>query len=281
MRALIYFLLCINSSAKESGIKHQFVCIGNYKNVLVHINQFSPEESWIVNIPKGSRDIQQIDPDTLLISNEKGAAKYSLSNGNKLDWEVSRYKSIQSARQLPNGDTLLLSSTGSMITLDKEGKELNRLQIPYKKLDLRLLRIGLNNNWVIGAKKPKAIFEVSNQGKLIRRINLPGKGYTAQVLANGNYLSSTGDTCKVVEVKPDGSIIRFVGGKQEHPELKLDFNSGWQQLENQNIIMTNWLGHNKHNSAPHLVEFDSDNKLVWKWEDHNMVNQVTNLLVIK
>jgi hypothetical protein len=45
--------------------------------------------------------------------------------------------------------------------------------------------------------------------------------------------------------------------------------------------MTNWLGHGKLNSASHLLEFDTNNKLVWQWDDHQAVKQVTNLLVIK
>ncbi len=281
IRLITLLSLSAVSYADEADLKHQFVCIGNYKNVLVYVDQFTPENSWSINIPKGSREIQQISPEVLLVSHGTGAAEYRLSDGKKLDWEVTGYKGIQSARRLTNGNTLLLSSSGSVITLDRDGKELSKVQIKYKKLDLRLLRVAKNNNWIIGAKKPRAILEVNPEGEIIKQIKIPGKGYTVKELPNGNYLSSTGDECKVIEVKADGTTVRFVGGKQEHPELNLDFNSGWQHLENQNIIMTNWLGHNKHDTGPHLLEFNKENELVWKWGDHEAAKQVTNLLVLK
>ncbi|MFT5882225.1 MAG: hypothetical protein ACI9FG_000725 [Crocinitomicaceae bacterium] len=281
LKLLASLCLLTAATAAEPAIKHQFVCIGNHKNVLVHVDQFTPNNSWSIPLPKGSRDIQLISPKTLLVSHGTGAAEYQLSDGKKLKWSVSGYKGIQSARRLANGTTILLSSKGKLITLDEEGKELSSVQIKHKPLDLRLLRVSSQGNWTIGSKKPQAVLEINAQGNILQQTKLAGKGYTATKLSNGNYLASTGDECKVVEVKVDGSVVRFVGGKKQHPTLKLDFNSGWNQLDNGNIIMTNWLGHGKHNSASHLLEFDTNNKLVWQWDDHQAVKQVTNLLVIK
>ncbi len=281
LKLLASLCLLTAATAAESTIKHQFVCIGNHKNVLVYVDQFTPNKSWSIKLPNGSRDIQLISPNTLLVSHGTGASEYQLSDGKKLKWSVSGYKGIQSARRLANGKTILLSIHGKLITLDKDAKELNSIQIKHKPLDLRLLRVSSEGNWIIGSKNPRAVLEINAQGDILQQTKTPGKGYTATKLNNGNYLASTGDECKVVEVKPDGSVVRFVGGKTEHPALKLDFNSGWNQLDNGNIIMTNWLGHKKHNTASHLLEFDTDNKLVWHWADHQAVKQVTNLLVIK
>ena len=267
--------------AQETKIKHQFVCIGNHKNVLVYVDQFNPEKSWSVKIPKGSRDIQLLSPQKLLVSHGTGAAEYRLSDGKKLTWSVNGYKGIQSARRLDNGNTILLSISGEITILDKTGEKVSSLQIRQKQLDLRLIRVNSDGSWVVGSKKPQAILEINSEGEVLQQINLPGKSYTATRRINGNYLASTGDECKVVEIKPNGAIVRFFGGKQEHPTLKLDFNSGWEELNNGNIVMTNWLGHAKHNTGPHLIEFDNNNKVVWTWENHDTVKQVTNLLIIQ
>ena len=280
-KLLISLCLISAATAAEPSIKHQFACIGNHKNVLVYVDQFSPNKSWSINVPKGSRDIQLVAPNTLLVSHGTGAAEYQLSDGKQLKWSVSGYKGIQSARRLANGQTILLSGSGKVITLDKDAKELDSIQIKYKRLDLRMLRVSPEGNWIIGSKRPRAALEINAKGDILHQTKIPGKGYTAIKLSNGNYLASTGDECKVVEVNSDGNVMRFVGGKNEHPDLKLDFNSGWNLLDNGNIIMTNWLGHKKHNTASHLLEFDSKNKLVWQWADHEKVKQVTNLLVIK
>jgi hypothetical protein len=85
----------------------------------------------------------------------------------------------------------------------------------------------------------------------------------------------------VVELNVAGEIVSFVGGKQEHPELGLDFCSGWDLLPCGNIVMANWLGHNKHGAGPHLIEFSRDNEVVWSWADHEVATQVTNVKMLK
>lgn len=279
--APLCFLTSMLSAADLAEVKHQFLCIGNHKNVLIYIDQFEPNKSWSVNIPRGSRDIQILDEGKLLVSHGNGAGEYDLVTGKALTWKINRYKKIQSARRLPSGETVMLTSKGQIITVDADGNENSKVQIDQKRLDLRLIRTSPSGNWIIAGKNPRAVLEVSKLGKMIITAPLPGKSYTAIKLPNNNYLSSTGNECKVVELSPKGKIINFVGGKKEHPDLKLDFNSGWSKLPNGNIVMTNWLGHGKHNTAPHLVEFDATNKLIWSWVDHKVAKQVTNLLIIK
>jgi len=75
-------------------------------------------------------------------------------------------------------------------------------------------------------------------------------------------------------------ILSFVGGKKEHPQLGLDFCSGWDLLPNGNRVMANWLGHGKHGQGVHLAEFTARNRLVWQWADHHLAQQVTNVLVL-
>lgn len=262
-------------------MRHRFLCIDNHQNKLMLIDQFSPSASWEVNIPKGSRDLQLLDKTRVLVSHGTGAREYNLVTGKALDWKVDRYRGIQSAQRLKDGKTVLLQQSGMMITLDAKGEELSKVKVDLPQLDLRLLRMLENGNRVIGAKNPRAVLEVSSTGKVLANIQIPGKGYKALRLKQGNYLSSTGDETKVVEVNASGKVLRFVGGKKEHPELRLDFCSGWDLLPNGNIIMANWLGHNKHGTAPHLVEFDRNNRVVWSWADHKKAKQITNLMVLR
>ena len=270
----------------HTKLKHQFVCIGNHKNVLIYIDEFAPEKSWSVSIPKGSRDIELIDGERLLVSHGNGASEYRLSDGTSLPWKVSGFQKVQSARRLASGHTALLTQRGLLITVDEKGEELTRSQIKVAgikgaKLDFRLMRQSNDGSWVIGSKLPRAVLVVSPQGKLLQQYKLPGKGYKAMERENGNWLSSSGDESKVLELSPAGEIVSFFGGKEAHPQQNLDFNSGWDQAPNGNVVMCNWLGHKKHNTAAHLLEFDSSNQLVWKWEDHELVKQVTNCLMIK
>jgi len=281
----IFYALSVSTtlaSPKHSELLHQFVCIDNGNNILIHINQFKEGESWSTKLPKGARDIQLVDENSLLISHRTGATEYDLTSGKERSWKVSGYKDIQSALRLPNGNTALLSRRGTIHIVNPQGEKVSTTNIQKKGLDLRLLRLNNQGQWTIGAKSPKAILIVDTEGSIIKEIPIPGKSYKVEQLPNGNYLSSTGDTCKVVEVNPQTSnIVHFAGGKEEHPEAKLDFCSGWTLLANQHIIMTNWLGHNKHGTSEHLFEFSPDNTIIWSWGDHKLAQQITNVLVIR
>ena len=68
--------------------------------------------------------------------------------------------------------------------------------------------------------------------------------------------------------------------KQAHPQLGLDWFSGFQLLPDGHVLAANWLGHGKQGTGPHLVEFDRGNRVVWKWEDHQQAATITNVLVL-
>ena len=127
---------------------------------------------------------------------------------------------------------------------------------------------------------PCRAIEVNPAGKIVWQAPLPGKGYEAIRLPEGNTLVSTGGDARVIELSPDGRIVFAAGGKQAHPTLGLDWLSGFDRLQNGNIVVANWLGHGKVGAGPHLVEFDRNNRVVWKWEDHQQAATVTNVLVL-
>jgi hypothetical protein len=69
----------------------------------------------------------------------------------------------------------------------------------------------------------------------------------------------------------------------------LDFFSGFVRTSEGHYIVANWLGHLSNPGAdqPHVVEFTSDNKLVWQWppeaEPNNQLyaRQITNVYVFR
>lgn len=279
-------LLALACAAEAADVKHRFVCIDNFSandsNQLIYIDEFKPARSWTVNIPSGSRDIQILDEKRVLISHGSGAVEYDLTSGKKLAWCVERYSGIQTAIRLANGNTLLGGVDASIYQVDASGKELARSK-PTEKLNVRLMRPLDEQHVLFSGATPHAMLEMTLDGKITKQIPLAGKakGYKSVRLPNGHYLTSTGDECKIAELDEHGAILSFVGGKQEHPSLGLDFCSGWDALPNGNRVMANWLGHGKHGTGVHLAEFTPANKLVWQWQDHKLAKQITNVKMLE
>jgi hypothetical protein len=280
MPALMLLLVAVPTAA-QSQTRHRFVAIDNGRNRLVCVDQREPAKGWAVGIPVGSRDLQMLGRDRVLASHGNGAAEYDLATGRKLAWAVDRYAQISSAQRLTSGQTLLAANVAAgvmLYELDPAGLEVSQRLLPELK-DLRLARLLDNGHVLLTVSGPCRAIEVDVQGQITWQASLPNKGYKAVRLPNGNTLVSTGGALTVVEFNPVGREVASVGGRNSHPNLGLDWFSGFDYLPNGNLVVANWLGHGKQGTGPHLVEFDRQNRMIWKWEDHLLAATVTNVLV--
>ena len=267
------------------AVKHRFLVVDNSAHRLIYVDQHDPGKGWSVKIPAPrSRDLQLVGDGKVLASHPNGAAEYDLVTGRK-GWAVTTYKDVNTARRLPNGNTLLGANAKGGITVyevDRSGKEVSRRVLAKRSGSLRVMRRLGNGNLLLNLAGPYRGVEIDPTGKIVWQYALPrgAKGYKVMRLPNGNTLVSTGALASVIEVDAKGKIVATFGGKKAHPDAGLDFASGFDRLDNGHVVIANWLGHGHHPSSPHVVEFDRANKLVWQWGDHNLAKVATNVLVL-
>jgi hypothetical protein len=273
------------------AILHRLLMVDNGLNKLILLDQKTPANSWSVAIPAGSRDLQLVTGDKVLVSHGNGAAEYALADGAK-GWTVATFTGVSTAQRLANGHTIIGSSTGKVGTdpptmvfheVDMAGTEVTKVTVT--NIDqLRLARrLASGNTLFTGQDASLAynVYEVDGTGAVVWTKPLPGKGYVAQRLANGHTLATTGATATLVELDATGTVLKTLGGLTAHPNDHLIWFSGFQVLANGNTVIANWLGDNKQGMGPHAVEFDSANNLVWQWQDFVAASTVTNLLVLE
>ncbi len=280
----------LTTLAADKPLRHRFLCVDNHgkKNQLIHVDQHRPENSWTARLPgTPARDLQLVGGGRVLVSVSAGCQEYDLATGRKI-WEVMTYRKVNSARRLPDGTTLIGANAKEGITIykvDREGNELARDVLYPKTGSLRLFRLTPEGNFLLTVGVPRSAIEITPSGKILWQASLApftGKGYKVLKTAEGNYLASTGDGVKVVELSSEGKVVRYWGDEKKgvHSEWRLDFFSGFDLLPTGNVVVANWLGHGKHGTGPHLVEFNEKNELVWQWEDHELAKQITNVLVL-
>jgi len=281
--ALLLALLTAATACAED-VKHKFLAVDNGNpNQLIYIDQFAPEKSWTVRVPGSkSRDLQILPNGRVLASHSQGAAEYDLATGKTL-WSALKYGGVQTARRLPNGNTLLGSNSkgGVLIReIDRTGESKGERLLEGLQ-DLRLMRLLPNGNVLLTASRPYRAVEVDAKGAIVWSAKLPSKGYKAARLPDGRTVAGAGGAVTVLTFDKAGKVVATVGGKDKHPTLGLDFCSGFDRLANGNIVMANWLGHGKEGKGVHLAEFDADNRVVWTWADHKAAKSVTNVLVLE
>jgi hypothetical protein len=269
-----------------AAIKHRLLMVDNGASKLLLLDQIDPSKSWTVTIPGGSRDLQLIGTDKVLVSHGNGAAEYLLATGAPTGWAVTSYAGVSTAQRLANGRTLIgWSVTGKMTfsEVDTAGAEVAKVEVNGLN-QLRLARRLASGNTLFTGERAVGewiVFEVDGTGAIVWEKPLAGKGYVALRNAGGNTLATTGATVTLTELTPGGTTAKLWGGTAAHPTARLQWFSGFQVLGNGNVVIANWLGDGKLTMGPHAVEFDADNKLVWQWEDHTAAMTVTNLLVLE
>jgi hypothetical protein len=285
-------------------IKHLLYMVDNGRSNLLFLNQKDSSKSWTVPIPAASRDLQLVSNNKLLVSHGNGAAEYDRTTGAK-GWSIDTFSGVSTAQRLLNGNTLLgwsrgatdkLPATVSFSEVNRAGTEVSRLTV-NNITTLRLARRLSNGHTLftgdINNELKFYVFEIDSTGAIVWQQSLyGGRGYVANRLSNGDTWATIGpirdvwqpgkDDNKVLQLSPNGSIVRYWGGMTDHPSARLRKFSGFSVVpKNGNIVVANWLGDGNIGTGPHAVEFDAQNKLVWSWEDHYAAETITNLLVIE
>jgi hypothetical protein len=282
MSALV--LAALTCLAQSGEIQHRFLATDGETSKVIYVDQAHPEKDWTVDAPKGPRDLRLVGGKTVLISHHGGAAEFDLETG-KQTWIVNGYKEVQAAIRLANGDTLLAGVTEKGITLhevDRDGKESSRVVIEGRRGVRNIQRLE-NGNFLMTTYEPpkRSAIETDSSGKIVWEVTLPGPADDIDRLGDGLTVAPTGSVGSALYLDKEGKVVATRGGKDAHPDLKINWFASTQTLKNGNLVVTNWLGHKAGKTGPHAIEFDSANKVVWKWESEGRVQTLHNILVLE
>jgi hypothetical protein len=282
---------------KPSGqVCHEFYATDNSLHQIIYVNEFEPSKSWtqLTQDRNGANSARQLSivenamgtgGKALLVSVDSGYEEYDLST-HELLTRVNGLTSVRGALRLPDGNTVLgvgdarlrvVTPTGALV-----GAECN---LPGTGDDtLRVLqRDPATGQIYFGRGLDLFAVTTSCQQQWTARLpNAASKAYTVMPKAGGGAWATTGDASTVVELNAAGQVVSQVGGKDVHPNL-LDFFSGFGIAGSGNIVVANWWGHiaTPPQGGPHLVEFNAQNQLVWRWGTQADARQITNVLVVR
>jgi uncharacterized secreted protein with C-terminal beta-propeller domain len=267
--------------------------VDNGFNKLLFLNQKEPSKNWTVSIPSGSRDLQLLANNNILVSHGNGAAEYDRTTGAK-KWSISNYSGVSTSQRLANGNTVLgwsSAATGTtpakvvLSEINSAGTEVSRVTI-NNITTFRLARRLSNGHTLITGDTNNdlnwKVLEVDATGAIVWQKVLGGKGYVAKRLSNGDTQATICQTDnKLLQFNPAGNIVKQWGGNANFPAAQLRKFSGYSVIPTGNILIANWLGDGNIGTGPHVVEFDTNNNLVWSWKNFSAAQTVTNILVVE
>jgi len=272
-------LASCSSLPQTQPIKHHFIAVDNGIKQLVEVNQFTGTQRTF-SLPIKARDISLYDENTLLLSVKNGFAFFDLQHW-KMKQQILVERGIESALKLGDTEILLTQNKkkkGYLLRVNNQGEVLQRWQ-PENAEYLRLAR---NNKeqFLFTSINPFEAFLFNPKNNKLTKIPLAGKGY--KLSQQGKLLyATTGETVTLDVLTKKGELVKRYGGKKEHADSRLQWFSGFALLDEQSVMVANWLGHRKNGQGPHLIQFDRNNQIVWQWEDHQLAKQITNFILLK
>jgi len=274
-----------SASATRAGeIRHKFVATDESGKQLLFVDETDSTKDWTVPL-QGNRDLQLTGKASVIVSVPTGYREYSLDGG-KLIKEVKAGNGIQSLFRLANGNTLLASKK-QVLELDQEDKTLATHDLDLSAF-FRLLRLTRQGNLLYVSGKSE-ISERKLGGDIVRRLDVAeltpetSKPYSIEEMDDGTFVASTGYGATLLVLTKDWKLSRAIGGKGKIKDIDTHFFADFQRLENGNIVVAHWSGHNRRDSekAPQAIEFNKDGEVVWTWHDPARAGSLHGIEIIE
>jgi hypothetical protein len=278
-------------------ICHEFYVGDNARNQLTYVNEFDSTKNWTksvndttVNSPRQVAVVDNVassNGKAILVSVNKGYQEYDMLTGVRLvNVVLPGTTGVRGAVRLPNGNTLLAVGDSKLRVVDKNGATVGaECTLPGSGSDsLRVLTRNPDTGHILLGRLLDLFIVTENcVQQWTAKLPAGSKAYKVLPRVGGGVWVSTGAPSTVLEYDQDGKIVTRVGGKDAHPDIGLDFFTGFVRLPVGNVVVSNWLGHvvAPSNDTPQLVEFTPSNLLVWQWGNQTSTRQVADVHVVR
>lgn len=272
--SLLTTAFVLSSQAAEQPFMKgkRFVC-GDYVGQKVCLVEADGTISWEHKAPS-CNDLWILPGGSILFTTGHGVKEVDYKS-DKVLFEYNSKSEIYAVERLADGNTFVGEcNSGKLLTLDKGAAIIKSINLLPEGKDgghayYRNARVLKDGNYLVAHYGSKEVIEYSPEGKIIWQAKTPGGPHSVCRSDNGNTIVACGDngTPCLLEINPKGEIVWQLSNADLEGE-PLKFLTGFQLLPNGNFLISNWLGHGKLGTAPHLLEVTRDKKIVWTFNDH-------------
>lgn len=245
---------------------------------------------WSYDVPGSDcNDAEITDKGNVLLAYKYGAMLVDIQKNVLWNFKVDYpNEEMYTATQLTNGNFLLACCglPARIIEIDHECNVINEVVYDTGIKDIhsqfRQIIKTDTGTYIIPIMGNGTVREITSDGKILRELYVGGTPFQTTILNNGNWLVSCGDGHKIVEISPkDGSIKRTIDNNNLYG-CKLKFVAECSVMENGNILVANWDGHDVNgDKSPAIIEIDTDNNIVWSLYSSNHLYRISTLSIIK
>jgi hypothetical protein len=253
------------------------------------VDKKSNAVEWIHQLQKGDdcNDVEITKAGNVLYAYKGGARLISRSQEVIWDFRVEKGQELYTATELPSGEYLLgvCAHPSRIITLDAMGIKIKEQNfdsgISNVHGQFRQIYPTKNNTYLVPLMGKGEVIELTQNGEVIRRVEVGGNPFSVKVLQDGNWLVACGDAHKYVVADPEKQLVKKTISAGDLTDVSLLFVAEALNYDNGNVLIANWNGHSKDKSQPKLVEIDSKNQVVWKLAPNEAIANISAVYSFK
>ena len=279
-------ICALTALAPAAETSHPFACT-DYSQGKVFIVSAAGKAEWEYPAPT-CNDLWVLPNGNLLFNTGHGVKEVTRAKEVVFDYQSK--SEIYACQRLANGNTFVGEcNAGRLLEVNPAGKIVKEVRLLPEGKDgghtyMRNARALANGNYLVCHYGEQVVREYDPQGKPVTTIPAPGGPHSAMRLPNGNTLIANGDMKsangpRVFEVDPAGKTVWEVKDG-DLPGIQLVFMTGLQRLPNGNTVVSNWLGHGKLGTAPHLIEITPDKQVKWTFADHQTMKTISSVQLL-
>jgi len=244
---------------------------------------------WKHELDKGQEcnSVTSFPEGKLLYAFKKGAKL--IDENHQILWEYKSDKGaeLHAASRTEQGNILLgiCGHPARILEFSEKGEKLvdisfeTAIENPHGQF--RQISKNKKGNYIVPLLGKRTIVELDATGNIIQELNLKVSVFSVDILDNGNWLLSCGDSHKLTEIVPETKEVVWELKENDISGAPLRFVAEAKRLENGNTIICNWGGHSRDKAkSAQIFEIDAANNLVWKIEDYKSFGNVSTMDVL-
>ena len=265
-----------------SSTHHRFLCC-DYQGNRVAIVGTDGVIEWDVEATN-PQDCWMLPNGNVLFCHHEGAREVSPQRTVVWEYKVPAQAQCHSCQPLPNGRVLLAEcGLSRLVEVGRSGEILREVKIASQAKNLghqfRGTRRTGDGHTWVCLMDEKKIVELKPDGTLLREIPVDGFPHAAVKLPNGHLLVTLGPAGKVIELDSKLKTVWEIG-PNELPGNPLRLPAGCQRLPNGNTIICNYLGGGFMGQQPQAFEVTREKQVVWEFAAHDHFKTVNQIYLL-